>query len=164
MTKIIVADTGPLIALAMTHVLPHMPIIFKKVIVPDQVFEEALINIDKPGARMILEAQQKKWILTQSVEVSSTFSPLIELLDLGEAAALTLAKQLEVGVLMDERKGRKVATHLHVPVLGTAAVLIRAKQLQLVPEIKPLLEKLISHGYRFSTQLISEVLRHCNES
>ena len=67
-------------------------------------------------------------------------------------------------LLIDEKKGRNVAEHHGVTVIGTAAILIKAKNKKIISQVKPLLEKLITHGYRFSPNLIKEVLKRCNEN
>ncbi len=66
MTKIIVADTGPLIALALLKLLATLPKLFTVVYVPDAVTTEALQDTNKPGAQSILHAFDSAWIVRQS--------------------------------------------------------------------------------------------------
>lgn len=70
----------------------------------------------------------------------------------------------DTGPLIDEKRGRRVATCHHIKITGTAAVLIKAKQNHFISEIKPLLETLSTHGYRLGPKLIEQVLIISGES
>ncbi|MCX7904132.1 MAG: DUF3368 domain-containing protein [Caloramator sp.] len=59
---------------------------------------------------------------------------------------------------MDERKGRKIAKSLDIRISGTLGVLLKAKELNYVNSIKPLLDKLIENNIRISPQLYKEIL------
>jgi predicted nucleic acid-binding protein len=61
MAKVIVADTGPLIALSLIDLLAFLPEFFSHVYVPETVFAEATVEISKPGAVQIQTARQKRW-------------------------------------------------------------------------------------------------------
>lgn len=163
MGKVVVADTGPLIALALVKLLPALPEIFTTVYVPDGVVREATQDISKPGALEIRLALDNGWLVQQSVEISDAYLDVMEFLDQGEAEALTLAKQLNAVALIDERRGRKVAVKQGISVTGTAAVLILAKQSGEAALIRPLLDALIQCGYRLSPSLVKEVLRMAGE-
>ena len=164
MGKVIVADTGPLIALALVELLPVLQKLFSDVYVPVGVLDEATKECSKPGAKAIKLAVEKGWIAVRPVEMGESFQELIEVLDQGEAEALALAKQLNAVVLIDERRGRKVAIKHGIAVTGSAAVLIKAKKSGVVKKLKPLLEQLGKHGYRMSDALIAEVLNRVNET
>jgi uncharacterized protein len=164
MGKVIVADTGPLIALALVELLPVLQKLFSDVYVPVGVLEEATKECSKPGAKAIKLAVEKGWVTAHSVEMGVSFQELIEVLDQGEAEALALAKQLNAVVLIDERRGRKVAIKHGIAVTGSAAVLIKAKKSGVVKKLKPLIEQLGEHGYRMSDVLIAEVLNRVNET
>lgn len=164
MNKVIVADTGPLIALALVELLPVLQKLFSNVYVPVGVLEEATKECSKPGAKAIKLAVEKDWVTVHPVEMGASFQELIEVLDQGEAEALALAKQLNAVVLIDERRGRKVAIKHGIAVTGSAAVLIKAKKSGVVKKLKPLLEQPGEHGYRMSDDLIAEVLNRVNET
>ncbi len=163
MGKVVVADTGPLIALALVKLLPALPKIFTTVYVPDGVIREATQDGSKPGSGEIRHALDNGWLVQRSVEISDAYLDVMEFLDLGEAEALTLAKQLNAVALIDERRGRKVAAKQGISVTGTAAVLILAKQSGEVALIKPSLDTLVQAGYRLSPSLVKEVLRMAGE-
>ncbi len=163
MGKVVVADTGPLIALALIELLPALPEIFATVYVTDGVVSEATQDDSKPGAREIRIALDNGWLTQRTITISDAHLDVMEFLDQGEAEVLTLAKKLDAVALIDERRGRKVAFKQGVSVTGTAAVLILAKQLGKVTSINPLLDTLVQNGYRLAPPLVKEVLRLAGE-
>jgi hypothetical protein len=90
---------------------------------------------------------------------------LLTELDAGEAAVITLARSQGVaGIIMDERKGRRVARLVYgLQVKGTCGLLVVAKQRGLVSAVKPLLEAMRAQGYFLGPQLMAECLRQCGE-
>lgn len=68
-------------------------------------------------------------------------------------------------LLMDESDGRSVARSLGVPVTGTLGVLLRAKHTGAVPELKPLLDTLITQrNFRLSRSLYEQAMREVGEA
>lgn len=68
-------------------------------------------------------------------------------LDQGEAEVLALAEECGARlVVMDERKGRRFARRLGVPLTGTLGVLLLGKERGLVPSLAPLLAELQEAG------------------
>ena len=163
MSNVVVADTGPLIALSLLDLLPLLAKLFDTVHVPEGVFSEATQDMSKPGAGAILQAMEDRLLISHPVDLSGAFEGLVEILDRGEAEALALAEQLNAIVLLDEKRGRKVARKHGIPVTGTAALLIKAKRRGDIEAVKPLLETLTQVGYRLSPSLVKEVLKIAGE-
>ena len=62
------------------------------------------------------------------------------------------------GVVIDERKGRRVAGLVyHLKVKGTAGLLLVAKQRGLITEIRPIIEGMKAKGYFLSSRLMQEL-------
>jgi uncharacterized protein len=105
-----------------------------------------------------------QWIIIQEPTDLKRQSELTELLDSGEASAITLALEIKNSVLIiDEKKGRKVARSLNLEVIGSMKVLLIAKQKGIVKQILPLIKKLEEKNFRFSKSLIDQVLKEANE-
>ncbi|WP_237738190.1 DUF3368 domain-containing protein [Caldicellulosiruptor sp. F32] len=85
-------------------------------------------------------------------------------LNIGESESIILFKELGGDLLiMDEKKGRKVASSLDIKLTGTLGILLKAKQEGIIIELKPLLEKLIESNIRISHKLYKEILKSANE-
>ena len=65
-------------------------------------------------------------------------------LDEGEAEAIALAIELQADLLLDERKGRVVASRLGLKSVGLLGALIEAKHQSLVLAIKPIVDDVIA--------------------
>lgn len=117
-----------MIALSLLDLLPHLTSLFSVVYVPEAVLAEATSDPYKPGASKIAAALELGYLKRCQVSLAKPYSELIDLLDLGEAEALSLAKELGAVALVDERRGRRVAAQYGIPVVGTAALLIQTKK------------------------------------
>jgi hypothetical protein len=85
-------------------------------------------------------------------------------LDRGEAEVLALASERDARlVLIDERRARRYAQRLGVPITGTVGLLLLAKEKGLVPAVAPLLTTLTDNGLYLSDALVSEALQLAGE-
>ena len=86
-------------------------------------------------------------------------------LDPGEASTLRLAVNLKrpALVLMDERAGRAQAAQLGVAVIGTAGIILAARQRGLIPSARAVFDRLLQTDFRLSADLIAAVLRDAGE-
>ena len=68
-------------------------------------------------------------------------------------------------VLIDERKGRKVARNIYgLQTLGTVRVLLEAKQSGLIEAVGRPLESMREHGYRIHDDIVQAALRQAGEA
>lgn len=80
--------------------------------------------------------------------------------DKGEASALALATEFEdVLLLLDDLKARKLAIQLNFKITGTLGVIHKAKQLLIIEEVKPLIEKLLSTDFRIADNIVEAILK-----
>ena len=83
---------------------------------------------------------------------------------MGEAETIVLARELNADwVLMDERKGRRKLDQLGVKNIGTLGILLKAKQLGILPAIKSAIETLHQQGFSLSQSVIDAVLLQADE-
>lgn len=158
----IIADAGPLIALARLGELRLLPALFGEVLVPSTVMDECLAESSRPGTEPLRQVLQDGWLMIRE----SDDIPLIDLpmlLDDGEAAALRLASQMAAPVLIDDKRGRSAARKLHLSVIGLCGVLVYAKQKGLITQVKPLLEQLQGYGYYLMPALVLHTLSLAHE-
>jgi predicted nucleic acid-binding protein len=160
--RIVVSNTGPLIALAAAQLLPALDRIFEKVLVPVAVRDE--IDAGERGTVRYEEMAGQAC----SLEVCPTGDPpplLVDVLDTGESAVIQLALARGVGlVLMDERKGRKVAADVfHLDIVGTVGLLLHARREGIVPSVAGALSRMLTAGYYIHESIVSEALRRAGE-
>ncbi len=163
---IIVSDTSPITNLAAIGQLDLLRQLYSRVIIPEAVYNE-MVNINKivPGA---VEVQTLSWIQTQTVINSLQVTEIQEnneSIHLGEAEAIILSLEMKADLLlMDERRGRIVATNYGINITGLLGVLIQAKKQGLIPAIKPLIDQLTTQAnFRVNPQLYTVVLQASNE-
>ena len=163
---IVVSDTSPITNLAAIAQLDLLQQLYTSLIIPTAVYNE-MVEVDKvvPGA---VEVQTLSWIETQAVADAQRVTDLQtsqENIDLGEAEAIILAVELKAELLlMDERRGRALATSYGLSVTGLLGVLLQAKRNGLISAVKPLMDELIERvDFRVSSQLYTTILQSAGE-
>ena len=164
MIRVVVAGTGPLIALARATRLELLRRLYRDVLVPPAVHAELALDSARPGAKVLAKAFDAGWIKAQRVVDAVSVSELTQLLDPGESEAIILAEQENARfLLIDDTRGRRVARERGVPVVGVAGVLLAAKSRGALASVGPLLEELSRVGYRLSPGLVAAVLERAGE-
>ena len=157
---IIVADSSPLISLAIIKQLNLLDKLFDKICIPNAVYNEISIS-EKPYSEILKKFSEKK---IKKVKNRIALSILSKELDLGESEAIVLALENNIeNILMDEQKGRRLAVSNGLHPIGTIGVLIQAKNVNLIEKVKPLLDKLIKNNIYISKELYSHALKIVNE-
>jgi predicted nucleic acid-binding protein len=67
-------------------------------------------------------------------------------------------------LLLDDLKARKLAFKLNLRVTGTLGVIHKAKQIGVIENVKPIIEKLLATNFRISENVIEELLRKNDEN
>ncbi len=159
----LVADSGPLIAFARSRLLelPHR--IAGSLVVPATVYAECTCEATKPGAATLIEARMAGLLEVREDSPASARLGILPALGAGEIAVLAMALELGCPLLMDERLGRKIAALHKIPVVGSAGILLAAKDRGLMTEIAPVLAVWRAWGYFLSPQLFDAVLQRAGE-
>jgi len=160
---IVVSNASSIINLAAVGQLDLLQKLYGKITIPQAVFEEIVIRgKGQPGSK---EAQSLEWIET----IATSEDVLVTLLQLevdeGEAEAIALALELKAELLLlDERRGREVASRLGLKFTGILGVLIEAKHKGLISQIKSIVDNLITKaGFWISQELYDHVLQIAKE-
>jgi predicted nucleic acid-binding protein len=159
----VVADSGPLIALAALDCLRLPGQLWGPLLVPQTVLDECAGLSHKAGAEPIRRAVEAGLIEVRKDALLPDDVPISHL-DAGEAQAICLARDLQAVLLIDERRGRKVASQLAIAHVGTCGLLIRAKRAGLIAAVSPLLDGLLAAGYFLAPALVNDTLRVAGES
>jgi uncharacterized protein len=168
---VVVADAGPLIALARLHLLSVLSSLYKTVVVPSVVWQEVTGSGQFEETPALLQAHQSGWLKVESSESAAALDPssALWMVDAGERAALelALARQSLGGeslLIVDDAAARACARRLKLSFVGTLGVLLRAKQRGLILEVVPQAQKLQSSGYFLSDALIEAVAERSGEA
>lgn len=173
MKRIVIAEAGPLIALARIDQLGLLPRLFGTVLVTEAIASELSQGGVFPDTDRLVQALAHAWLETASLPNLGDAACLdwmnLHQIDRGEASALVLASHLvaqgdEVLLVVDDTRGRLAAQHARIPITGTAGLLVLAKSQGLVPAVKPLLLALQTQGYFLSERLVQAVLRQSGEA
>ncbi len=158
----IISNATPLIAFARIQRLDLLHQVVGALVIPEEVANE--IRGYQGGHYAEIDLTRESWISVQSVQSSTQVLLLLPTLDQGEAEVIALALEQHAHlVLLDELTGRKVAESLQLSVLGSVGILIRAKQMNLIPAVRPLLENMVRRGVRYSQRFIASILRQIGE-
>ena len=147
----IVSDTSCLILLEKIGALDLLKGLFGTVLTTPEVEKE--FGHSLPNWFTIVETTDKKY---QTI-IETT-------VDKGEASTIALAMELKDCLLIiDDKKGRILATQLGLTITGTIGILLRAKQTGLILELKPILEKIKKTNFRITSRLESLILKQAGE-
>ncbi len=176
MKRVVIADAGPLIALARLGQLAWLPRLFGKVHVTPWVASELVVGGEFPESSVLREALAQPWLETVDLatlgladwETSSREWMHLHQIDPGEATALAWASHLAAHgdaplLVMDDFRARAAAGHARLPVVGTAGLLLLARQNGMVTAVRPWLERLRIEGYYLSDALIEAVAAQAGE-
>jgi len=160
---LLVADAGPLIALARADLL-HLPAsLFSQVLVPGVVWNEVLRQ-PSPDEQGRLQAALATGHLSLAAEPGDPEPPLQDAhLGRGERAAIGLALAHRAQVLIDERRGRRAALEAGLFVVGTIGLLVRGRQLGLIGPVRPIVGALRASGYYLAASLTETALARIGE-
>ena len=151
MHNIVISDTSSLILFDKIQEFELLRKVYKSIITTPEIAEEFGDNL--PNWIQIVETKDKKYQELIGFQV-----------DKGEASAITLAKETEnVILLLDDLKARKLAAKLNLKYTGVLGVFHKAKQVGIITEVKPLIEKLQQTNFRIAENVIQELLRLNNE-
>jgi len=159
--SVIVADSSPLISLAIIAQLELLRQLYQRILLPTAVWDEVTIQgVGLPGAQAV---SQLTWLEIQAPE-ALILEPLSILVDRGEAEAIALAQSTpDSTVLLDDAQARRVAERLGIRRIGTLGILRKAKKAGLIVELKVYIEQLRTNGIYIRPSLIDAVLRDVGE-
>ncbi|MEL6590592.1 MAG: DUF3368 domain-containing protein [Bacteroidota bacterium] len=160
---IIISDTSPIANLIVIKHLEILKSIFEEVIVPEHVDKEirALAN----DGEDISSYENADWISSVKNQNVALVNSLLEKIDPGESAAIALAIDLGADLLLiDERKGTRIAKEMGLQTIGLLGAMLIAKKRELIDKLGPLLEELEQKaGFWMSESLKQRVLAAAGE-
>lgn len=157
---ILIADASALIALAACDSLSLLEGLFGTVLVPEAVYLE-VASVDKPQSARLRTYLQGK---VRSVDMRQ-FVYLDAFADSGETEAMSLYKEVAADyLLIDDKRGRRVATINQIKTVGSLGVLLQAKRAGLIHQIAPLIKQIVASPVYMGEGLIQTVLELAGET
>ncbi|GMO70563.1 MAG: DUF3368 domain-containing protein [Treponemataceae bacterium] len=157
---IVVCDSSPLFALVICDKLDLLDKLYDEILLPFTVFRESTIT-GKPYAEMIRVWGQNK---VAKITDDKLFQAVHFILDAGEAEAITLYQEKSADVLLiDEQKGRRIAKHYNINIIGTLGILLKAKHAGILTEIASSVKLLRQSKIRISDELYNSILKIAGE-
>ena len=149
----IVSDSTTLIILFDLERVELLSNLFDEIYIPPSVYSE--ISVKR-------EIELPAFIQVKEVEETSDLKLLRKLLDEGESEAIVLAKKMGLGIIIDEKKGRKVALNYGLKIIGLLGIVyLNTKRGYLSEEsVMKFLDEALTHGYRINTKLIDEMFKN----
>ena len=147
----IVSDSTTLIILFDLDRIELLENLFEIVYISPIVLEE--ISVKYP---VVLPS----FMRVEKLKDDELFNSLKMLLDLGESEAIALAKEKNLSIIIDEKRGRKIAKGVGLKVIGLLGVVYLnvKKGFLSKDEAISFLDDAITHGYRISQKMVEDVL------
>ena len=158
--KPVIVNSTPLVAFWAIGRLDILQSLYSEIVIPPAVREEFL-SAEKEMRRKAL--QDAPWIRVACLEHPNRTGAFASL-DEGEAQVLVLAEEQDASlVLIDERKARRYAERLKLPLSGTLGVLLLAKEEGIINSVQPLLQSILKAGLYLHDELVQQVLELAGE-
>jgi predicted nucleic acid-binding protein len=145
----VVSNTTSIISLLKIGKLEILKNLYGNIYISNGVFKEIEAGKNKVFYE---DLSQVGWIFIQDINNKKAIDYFLDL-DKGEAES----------IILDETLGRFHVKFAGLKLTGTLGVLLKAKQLAIIPMLKPLLLELKSKGIWLSDKLIEKVLKIANE-
>lgn len=150
---VIISDASPIIALHNIDELRLLQGVYQELTITDIVNQE-------------VEMPLPDWIRVVVNYDQALFESLTLQVDEGEASAIALAKLTpDSTLIIDERRGRRIARELSIDIIGVLGVIVKAKKMEIIDldESTVIIEKLSNEGFRISPRVLSIVRRKLEE-
>ena len=160
---LVISDTTPILSLIKADRLDLLEKTFERVVIPDAVYAELTRNpAYADEARKVRGAD---FIILESVENKSSVKSFMDQngLDEGESEAILLVQEKNADLLLiDEKKGRRVAKEMGISIVGTAGILLDAfdEGLLTADEVRRAVRDLQDNMIRLDRSLIAAIERH----
>ena len=151
---LIVADTGPINYLIQIGCVGVLSQLVKKVVLPAFVLSE----LRSEGAPTEVREWAEKLPVWVEVKLAISLIPVDPELSLADREAISLAREMNALLLMDDRRARLVATREVVSTIGTLGILEAAAAKGLI-SLPTALERLRATNMFISAELLTQALR-----
>ena len=148
----IVSDSTTLIILLDLDRMDLLSNLFPKIIIPKAVYQE--ITFKKP-------IKENQFFEVKQAKKSEILDTLMMVLDQGESEAIALALEMSMKLIIDEKKGRKIAMNQGIEIIGLLGIIYLnvTKGFLSIAQAKAFLADAIHHGYRINQKLVDDMFQ-----
>ncbi|ABY93716.1 MULTISPECIES: DUF3368 domain-containing protein [Thermoanaerobacter] len=151
----VVANSTPLIILSNISKIEILKKLYETIYIPSGVFEEVNFTGNSKNYDFIKVVNIKNKEAKQFFPVS---------LHKGEIEVMILAKEINADLcIIDDYLARKHAKNLGLTVTGTLGVLVKAKEKNILKEVKPVMDEMLEKKFYIDKKLYNEILEICGE-
>ena len=151
---LVIADASPINALIRISLIELLPSLYGQVIIPSEVASE-LSDPRAPSEIGLFIRASPAWLLIRAPQTLLAFAGL----DAGESAANSLAQESHADLLLiDERRGRRVARQMHLQIVGTIGVLELASIRGLV-DLREAMQRIRQIDFSVSDEIIDAAFK-----
>ena len=156
----VVSNSSPLIHLSKIGLLHILHEIFDDIIIPEAVYQECVVQGDhRDDAKMIDDAP---WIRVKQIKNEYTHlkKAFLKDIDQGESEAIVLALQESADlILLDEYDARELARNHDLRITGVIGVLMKAKKIGKIDDLRKHLDALRSSGFWINDILYEKICK-----
>ena len=153
---VVIADAGPLIALAKIKHLHILKDLFSEISLTQAVADECL-RVKSDDAVLIKQVITLGWL--KCVDNPDFTHALSKSLGLGELSSIEYALQNKENTLLilDDALARKQAIRKGLMIIGTAAIVFTAQRKGLISDSEAVIDQLNQVGYRISSAVVCQI-------
>ena len=161
MRRVIVNST-PIILLSNINQLELLKHLYETITIPQAVYDEVTAKPDSACQNL---KNHFDWIKVEKIRNPIQKKMYEAKLHDGEVEVMILAQEEPKAdlVILDDNSAKKTAKFLELSVTGTLGVLVKAKQLNYIEKVKPLMDALIANGFFVTQNVYSMVLEQAGE-
>ncbi len=162
----IVSNSTVLIYLGKLNRLSLLKAFFKKVAIPNAVFEEVVVQGKKGkhvDALLVEQAIEGGWIEVKGIAVKPGLEEFG--IDRGEAEGISLSLDLKAPILLDQTHARIAAKAFGLRPRGTLFVLLKALKQKTISfdEFIECMERLIDVGFRMDQEVYLQAIKEARK-
>jgi predicted nucleic acid-binding protein len=151
MHDVVISDASCLIILDKINKIEILSDLYQNIVTTPEVAKE--FGKSLPSWITLKESPDKNYQKVLEVAI-----------DPGEASAIALSlNYLEPLLLLDDLKARKMAKKLGLVFTGTLGVLVKARKLGVISELRPVINLIRNTDFRISELLVDEILKEVGE-
>ena len=158
LNSIVISDSTTLISLIN---IERFELLFKfsdTIIVTPSVYSE--VTVQKSAKRVLDEYISLSKVVVKEVKNNKKVKELLIRLDIGESESIVLAEEQNLPLIIDEKKGKKIALSFGLDAIGLIGILLVYKKRAYLSndEIVEIVEELREVNFRVSDSLLALLL------